>query len=202
MAMATSLEEAIMIEEAGIELVITSGSEAGGYRAFFLKPAEESLTSTRLLVHQMVNRTSVSVPVIPVGCISNGKDIADVLKLGASAVQMGTVFLATDESGGSDIHKSKLLSTQPIKTNLTKVYTGRLARVISDSLSEIFKDSTSKYSARYTIQSNFLSFFRSACPKQEKLEYLTFWPGQPSTILKHRSTKKLFDSLIKAASKG
>ena len=194
MATATSLEEANMIEEAGIELVITSGSEAGGHRASFLKPAEESLTSTRLLVHQIVNK--ISIPMIAAGGISNGKDISDILKLGASAVQMGTVFLATDESNASDLHKSKLLSTQPIKTDLTKVYTGRLARVISNNLSENFKTSTNKYIAPYPIQSNFLSSFRSACLEQEKLDYLAFWSGQPSTILKHNSTEKLFDSLI------
>jgi len=200
MATATSLEEATMIEEAGIELVIASGSEAGGHRASFLKPVEESLTSTRLLVHQIVDK--ISIPVIAAGGISNGNDISDILKLGASAVQMGTVFLATDESNASDLHKSTLLSAQPIKTELTKVYTGRLARVISNNLSENFKDSTNKYIAPYPIQSNFLSSFRSTCLEQEKLEYLAFWSGQPSTILKHRSTEKLFDSLIKEASKG
>jgi nitronate monooxygenase len=200
MATATSLEEATMMEEAGIELVIASGSEAGGHRASFLKPAEESLTSTRLLVHQIVDK--ISITVMAAGGISNGKDISDILKLGASAVQMGTVFLATDESNASELHKSKLLSTQPIKTELTKVYTGRLARVISNNLSENFKDSTNKYIAPYPIQSNFLSSFRSACLEQEKLEYLAYWSGQPSRILKHRSTEKLFDSLIKEASKG
>lgn len=200
MATATSLEEANMIKEAGIELVIASGSEAGGHRASFLKPAEESLTSTRLLVHQIVNK--ISIPVIAAGGISNGKDIFDILKLGASAVQMGTAFLATNESNASDLHKSKLLSTQHITTDLTKVYTGRLARVISNNLSENFKASTNKYIAPYPIQSNFLSSFRSACLEQEKLDYLAFWSGQPSTILKHRSTEKLFDSLIKEASTG
>ena len=200
MATATTLEEALMIEEAGIDLVITSGSEAGGHRASFLKPAEESLTSTRHLVHQIVDK--ISIPVIAAGGISNGKDISDILKLGASAVQMGTVFLATDESNASDIHKSKLLSTQPIKTELTKVYTGRLARVISNNLSENFKDSTNKYIAPYPIQSNFLSSFRSTCVEQKKLDYMAFWSGQPSTLLKHTSAEKLFGSLIKEASKG
>jgi len=199
MATATSLDEASMIEEAGIELVIASGSEAGGHRASFLKPPEESLTSTRLLVHQIV--AEISIPVIAAGGISNGKDISELLKLGASAVQMGTAFLATDESNASDIHKSKLLSTRLIKTDLTKVYSGRLARVISNNLTKSFKDSTRKYSAPYPIQSNFLSSFRSACLEQQKLGYLAFWSGQPSTILKHRSTEKLFDSLIKEASK-
>jgi len=198
MATATSLEEATKIEEAGIELVITSGSEAGGHRASFLKPAEKSLISTRLLVHQIVDK--IRIPVIAAGGISNGKDISDILKLGASAVQMGTVFLATDESNASDIHKSKLLSTQPIKTDLTKAYTGRLARVISNNLSENFKGSTNKYIAPYPIQSNFLSSFRSTCLEQKKMDYLAFWSGQPSTILKHRSTEKLFGSLIKEAS--
>ena len=62
MATATTLEEAVLIEEAGIELVIASGSEAGGHRASFIKSAEDSLTNTSCLIQQIVNH--VNIPVI------------------------------------------------------------------------------------------------------------------------------------------
>jgi len=199
MATATTLEEAAMIEEAGIDLVIASGSEAGGHRASFIKPAEESLTCTRLLIHQVID--NINLPVIAAGGISNGKDIADILKQGAAAVQIGTAFLATNESNASAIHKSKLLSSKPITTSLTKVYTGRLARAISDDLSQEFQSLDKDNMAPYPIQSAFLSSLISASMEQNKSGYVAFWSGQPSTILKHTSAIKLFNSLIHETSK-
>lgn len=199
MATATTLEEALMIEEAGIDLVIASGSEAGGHRASFVKPAEESLTSTRLLVHQTVD--NISIPVIAAGGISNGKDIAEILKLGASAVQIGTAFLATNESNAPAIHKSKLITSEPIRTDLTKVYTGRLARVITNNLSKNFKKSNNEIVAPYPIQSAFLSSLRKASLEQNNSDFVAYWSGQPTTLLKHTSAEKLFTSLIEEASK-
>jgi nitronate monooxygenase len=197
MATATTLDEAIMIEEAGIDLVIASGSEAGGHRASFMKSADQSLTCTRLLIHQVVD--NVSIPVIAAGGISNGKDIADVLKLGASAAQIGTAFLATNESNASELHKSKLLTSETIKTDLTKVYTGRLARVISTGFSK--ENNNSKITAPYPIQSAFLSPLRKAAIEQNKLDLVAFWSGQPSSTLKYKSAKELFASLKEEASK-
>ena len=194
MATATTLEEAVMIEEAGIDFVVASGSEAGGHRASFIKLAEESLTSTHLLIHQVVD--NVNIPVIAAGGISNGRDIADILKLGASAAQIGTAFLATNESNASTIHKSKLLSNEPIKTGLTKVYSGRLARAISNNLSRDFEKVNNERIAPYPIQSDFLKPLRKISIKQNRLDYVAFWSGKPSSILKYKSANKLFNSLV------
>ena len=197
-ATATTVEEAMKIEEAGIDLVIASGSEAGGHRASFLKPAEESLNSTGPLVHQIIH--NISIPVIAAGGISNGQDIADILKLGASAVQMGTAFLATNESNASTIHKSKLLAKEPIRTELTKVHTGRLARAIPNNLSKSLKISEHEIIAPYPIQSAFLSSLKKASLEQNNSDFVAYWSGQPSTLLKHSSAEKLFGSLIEEAS--
>ncbi len=199
MATATTLEEAMMIEEAGIDIVIASGSEAGGHRASFMKSAEESLTPTRLLIHQVVD--NLNIPVIAAGGISNGSDLADILKSGAAGAQIGTAFLATNESNASEIHKSKLLSSSPVKTDLTRVFTGRLARAISSNFSRSFKDSDKEYIAPYPIQSRFLSSLRKASIEQNNSDFVAYWSGQPSSILKHKSTESLFHSLIEDVSK-
>lgn len=199
MATATTLEEAMIIQEAEIDIVIASGSEAGGHRASFVKSAEESLTPTRLLIHQVVD--NLNIPVIAAGGISNGNDLADILIAGAAAAQIGTAFLATNESNASEIHKSKLLSSSPIKTDLTRVFTGRLARAISTSLSRSFKDSYNEYIAPYPIQSNFLSSLRKASIEQNSSDFVAYWSGQPSSILKHKSVETLFHSLIEEVSK-
>jgi nitronate monooxygenase len=56
---ATTPEEAIAIEQAGIDLVVASGFEAGGHRGSFLRPAEDSLTGTISLVPQTVDAVTI-----------------------------------------------------------------------------------------------------------------------------------------------
>lgn len=198
MATATTLEEALMIEEADVDIIIASGSEAGGHRASFVKPAEDSLTSTHLLLHQATD--NVKKPVIAAGGISNGKDIYTMLNSGAAAVQLGTAFLATKESNAPDFHKEKLLSNELIETNLSKVYTGRLARAISNSFSTEFNKMTSDFTAPYPIQSHLVGSLRKASIERGQLDYVAIWSGQPSSVLSHRSSEELFKSLMKEVS--
>ncbi|HYF66514.1 MAG TPA: nitronate monooxygenase [Ohtaekwangia sp.] len=196
-ATATTLEEAQVIEEVGIDLVVASGLEAGGHRGSFLKTAEESLTNTRLLIHQIVD--NVKIPVIAAGGISNGKDIADVLKMGAAAAQLGTAFLATDESNATQYHKAKLLSETPFETDLSRIFTGRLARAISNRLSQEFNNADHASIAPFPIQSNFLSGLRTAAIEQGRYDLVTFWSGQIASALKHTKAKDLFYALIEEA---
>src|SRR5579864_6911752 len=52
---ATTVDEAIALEQAGVDVIAASGFEAGGHRGSFLQPAEDSLTGTMALVPQVVN---------------------------------------------------------------------------------------------------------------------------------------------------
>jgi nitronate monooxygenase len=70
-----------------------------GHRGSFLRPAEDSLTGTLSLVPQVVD--IVDVPVIAAGGIGDARGVIAALALGAEAVQMGTVFLACEESGAT-----------------------------------------------------------------------------------------------------
>lgn len=196
---ATTTDEALAIEEAEMDLVVASGSEAGGHRASFLKSAEESLIGTSSLIQQVVDK--IKIPVIAAGGISDGAAIISTLTLGASAVQIGTAFLATEESNASDNHKAKLLSREPIKTTLTKVYTGRLARVISNDLTVEFLNYKENNFAPYPLQSSFLGPLIAEASIQGKKNWLAYYSGEPSAILKHNSTVKLFKALVAEAEK-
>ena len=96
---ATTLDEAIALESAGVDMIIASGFEAGGHRPSFLASAESSTIGTFVLV-QLI-KEKVKTPVIAAGGIANGKGVAAALLLGADAVQIGTAFLATDESNAT-----------------------------------------------------------------------------------------------------
>jgi nitronate monooxygenase len=96
---ATTRDEAIALEQAGVDVVVASGFEAGGHRGSFLRTSEDSLTGTISLVPQVVD--AVEVPVVAAGGIADARGIAAAFALGAEGVQMGTVFLACEESGAT-----------------------------------------------------------------------------------------------------
>ena len=100
---ATTPDEAAALQEAGVDAIVASGFEAGGHRGSFLRAAEDSLTGTLSLVPQIVD--IVDVPVIAAGGIGDARGVVAALALGAEAVQMGTVFLACEESGASRLHR-------------------------------------------------------------------------------------------------
>ena len=131
---ATTPEEAAALQEAGVDAIVASGFEAGGHRGSFLRAAEDSLTGTFSLVPQIVDM--VDVPVIAAGGIADARGVIAALALGAEAVQMGTAFLACEESGASRLHRQALRGKKAGHTALTKGFTGRLARGIHNRLME------------------------------------------------------------------
>jgi nitronate monooxygenase len=190
---ATTLEEGGIIAAAGLDCIIASGIEAGGHRASFLEVPEKSTMTTTTLVQALV--PNIALPIVAAGGITRGKDIAKILHLGAAGVQMGTAFLATKASNASALHKHLLLSEEVLKTSLTKVFTGRLARAIETNLSTSLMQE--KKVAPYPIQSMFLSSLRKKALENNQLGYSAFWAGQPSSPLKYRDVEELFSALLK-----
>lgn len=190
---ATTLDEAIVLENAGVDMIIASGFEAGGHRPSFLAPAERSVTGIFVLL-QLI-REKVKVPVIAAGGIANGHGIAAALKLGADAVQVGTAFLACDESGALPVHKAALFSDAAKYTMLTRAYTGRLGRGIS---TRVGMDLAGKESniLPFPLQTTFMSTLRKAALEKQKHDMVLFWGGQIAPILKHRKADGLMRSLI------
>src|ERR1700704_5612531 len=131
---ATTPEEGAALQEAGVDAIVASGFEAGGHRGSFLRAAEDSLTGTFSLVPQIAD--VINVPVIAAGGIADARGVIAALALGAEAVQMGTVFLACEESGASRLHRDTLRRRNAGHTGLTKGFTGRLARAIHNRVME------------------------------------------------------------------
>ena len=119
---ATSIAEALALEAAGVDLIVATGAEAGGHRPSFLARAEESLMGTFTLV-QLVS-TRVKTPVIAAGGIADARGMRAAFALGAQAVQLGTAFLACQESGTTDAHRDLLFSEAGQHTTLTRAFTG------------------------------------------------------------------------------
>lgn len=195
---ATTLDEAICLENAGVDMIIASGFEAGGHRPSLLAPAESSTTGTFVLL-QLI-KEKVKVPVIAAGGIANGRGIAAALTLGADAAQIGTAFLATDESNALPIHRQMLFSEAAKYTTLSRAFTGRLGRGIT---SRIAKDMIHPEAGLlpFPLQTTFMAPLRKAALEQEKWDMILFWGGQIAPILTHTKAGELMRALIEETGK-
>lgn len=195
---ATTLDEAIALENAGVDAIVASGFEAGGHRPSFLESAELSTIGSFVLT-QLI-REKVKLPVIAAGGIANGKGIAAAFTLGADAVQIGTAFLATEESGALPEHRAALFSDAAKQTILTRAYTGRLGRGITTQLAKELRGKETDI-LPFPLQTAFMSSLRKAALTQNKHDLVLFWSGQIASILKHRKADELMRSLIEETEK-
>lgn len=189
----TTLDEALAMDEAGVDVIVASGMEAGGHRVSFLRQAEQSLTGTFALIPQIVSR--VRAPVMAAGGIVDGRGIAAALTLGAQAVQIGTAFLACDESGTSDLHRRMLFTDAARHTALTRAFSGRLARGIHNRFVDEWAQRHDEI-LPYPIQGWFTGSFRKGAIAQERADMMSLWAGQGAPLLRHHRTADLFAALV------
>ena len=110
-----SLDHALAAQEAGCDFVIAQGVEAGGH-VRGTQPLEE-------LLHEVCER--VSIPVVAAGGIATAESVAAAVTAGASAVRVGTAFVATRESRGHPAYIDALLSARSgDDTVLTTAFAG------------------------------------------------------------------------------
>ena len=192
-ATATTVEEAITLEQNGIDLIVASGSDAGGHRGAFLRPVHESLVGTFSLVPQVAS--AVSIPVIAAGGIADARGINAAFALGAEGVQIGTGFLVTIESAASLTHKAALTNLKARVTVLTNAFSGRLARAIPNQLSRDLLPDASNL-APYPIQSAMTAPLREAAATQGNNDYLNLWAGQAAPLTQTKTASEYFNELV------
>ena len=190
---ATTLDEGIALEAAGVDLIVASGFEAGGHRPSFLAASETSLTGTFVLVQQL--REKIKTPIIAAGGIANGKGVAAAMALGASAAQIGTAFLACDESNAPAIHRGFLFSDGAKHTALTRAFTGRLGRGITNRILEDLQGKEKQF-LPFPLQTQFMSSLRKAALDQQQWDMVFFWGGQIAPLLKHTKAKELMQAVV------
>jgi nitronate monooxygenase len=190
---ATTPDEAMAIEQAGIDLIVASGFEAGGHRGSFLRSSEDSLTGTFSLVPQVVD--AVSVPVIAAGGIGDARGVVAAFALGAEAIQVGTVFLATEESGASRHHRSAILSNKAQRTNLTRGFTGRLARGIHNQLIEEL-NRPGVETLPYPLQRGLMSHLGVLANNASQPDLLQLWAGQSASLSRYKHATTLLQTLV------
>ena len=191
---ATTVDEAIACEQAGVDCIVASGFEAGGHRPSFLRRAEESLIGTFALVPQVAD--SVKIPVIVAGGIADGRGLVAALTLGADAVQIGTAFLACEESGASNLHRKLLFREESKSTVLSRAFTGRMARGIDNRFASEMRVHEPLF-AKYPAHSWIIAPLRAAALAQGRHDLISLWAGQAAPLCRHHKAGELFTTLVK-----
>jgi nitronate monooxygenase len=194
---ATTPDEAAALQEAGVNAIAASGFEAGGHRGSFLRPAEDSLSGTLSLVPQVVD--IVDVPVIAAGGIGDARGVIAALAVGAEAVQMGTVFLACEESGASRLHRETLRRRNAGHTALTKGFRGRLARAIRNRVMEDMNRNGAEI-LPYPLQRELVRNLAIAAEAAGRADLVPMWAGQRANLSTCTDVLVFLTSLVEEVS--
>lgn len=191
---ATTVAEAVALENAGVDMVIASGLEAGGHRpAFLTEPEPRGLLTTFALLPKV--RDAVSIPVIAAGGIADNRGVRAAMALGADAVQVGTAFLACAESGASDLHKQLLRKKEGVDTVMTRVVSGRMARYIRNRLTES-SDSWPDQALPYPLQMSVTRPLSRASTANNNRDFATMAAGQITGLSRHVHAAELLSALV------
>src|ERR1700720_1526192 len=194
---ATTPEEGAALQEAGVDAIAASGFEAGGHRGSFLRTAEDSLTGTLSLVPQVVD--IVEVPVIAAGGIGDARGVIASLALGAEAVQMGTAFLACEESGANRLHRETFRRRNAGHTALTKGFTGRLARAIHNRVMEDLNRNGAEI-LPYPLQRELVRNLTIAADAAGRTDLVPMWAGQSANLSPCTDVSAFLTSLVEEVS--
>jgi enoyl-[acyl-carrier protein] reductase II len=130
-SMCGKVRHAVAAVEAGCDIVVAQGTEAGGHTG---------TVATLPLVPQVVDAVGDRVPVVAAGGIVDGRGLAAALALGADGVWVGTRFIATPEAHGVAGYKDRLLATGEDGTVVTRAYTGKTCRVVANTYTRWWED--------------------------------------------------------------
>ncbi|HSJ36780.1 MAG TPA: nitronate monooxygenase family protein [Planococcus sp. (in: firmicutes)] len=181
-AMATTVEEAKMAEQSGVDAVVAQGSEAGGHRGTFSLEdhPEGAQVGTMSLVPQIVD--AVNIPVIAAGGIADGRGLVAAIALGAAAVQIGTRFLLAEEAGTHPIYQQKIIESTEDQTTITKSFSGRPARAIQNRFIKEFDEAGTK-ALPFPSHNTVTRDIRTAAARQGNSEFLSLWAGQSLRLM-------------------
>jgi len=194
---ATTVDEAIALERAGVDAIVAQGSEAGAHRGTFGPSFEAAMIGTLALVPQVVD--AVDLPVIASGGIMDGRGVAAALVLGAEATQLGTAFLTCPEAGISAAHKRAILGGREDQTRITRAFSGRPARGLVNRLMDDF-DREPDAILPFPIQNAWTRPARNAAAAQDRHEYLSLWAGQGARLARQLPAEELVKQIMNETS--
>src|SRR4029079_15330514 len=190
---ATTVAEARILEQRGVDAIIAQGTEAGGHRGTFTDVDISMQPGLFALLPQVVD--AVRVPVIAAGGVADGRTVAAAFVLGASAVQLGTAFLRCEEANVLDAHRAALREPTDACTIVTDTITGRPARYMRNKLIEDLMASDLKpvaFPAQLSLT--------APLGKTDDRELTALFAGQSAALATDTTAGALVDALAEATS--
>ena len=178
------------MEKEGADAVVVEGMEAGGHIG---------KSTTMALLPQVTS--AVNIPVIAAGGIADGRGVAAAYCLGASGVQMGTVFLATEECPVSENYKNAILEAVDTSTTLTGTKFGAPVRGIKNELTKRYHELEEKSSTLMELEELTLGSLRKAAYEGD-VENGSIMSGQIAGLVNEiRPVKDVIEGIFEEAQK-
>ncbi|MEK6450571.1 MULTISPECIES: NAD(P)H-dependent flavin oxidoreductase [Myroides] len=192
---ATTLDEAVYLEQKKIDAIVLQGIEAGGHRGSFLSDDIHLNLSLNDLFLQ-VKEAGIKSKLIVAGGLYNGDVGAAYLKAGADFISYGSYFITAEESLALSYQKELLSQGQPVKTVLTKAFSGKWARGIANDF--VILMGKSKVSVpNFPIQNVLTENVRKFAKRKNIYNFSSLWCGINAHHSKVNKTSFLINNLIK-----
>ena len=189
MGTATCVEEALFLEEKGIDMVVVQGIEAGGHRGTFMDHIPLPQVGLFSLLPQIA--AAVQVPCIAAGGIYHGTTLKAAFESGAAGVQVGTAFIGTQESNAIPAYREKLATSTEVDSSLTRAFSGRWARGLRNQFMADIEESGIPIPP-YPFQNSLTTKLRILAQQNNDAEYTNLWAGQSPVHIPEQSAKEVF----------
>ena len=197
-ACVTTVEDARAAQRAGADVIVAQGAEAGGHRgAFVAAEGADRAAGLFALLPQVVD--AVSLPVVATGGVADARGIAAALLLGASAVQIGSGLLRTDESSVPLAWRDAMAGCTPDGTRLTRAFSGRWGRALASDYVIDAAASGAPEPAPYPLQRALTAAMRTQAVRDDDISRMQAWCGQGAALSGAGSATDLVSQLWRGA---
>lgn len=187
----TSVEEALVLDESGIDIICVQGIEAGGHRGSFIGEDIPQIGGLSLLAQV---RDVVARPLIYAGGLYNANTIMAARALGAQGYQVGSILLGSQESVLMHFEKQRLRTAKQSDIVLTRSFTGRYARGIKNKFIELLGRTNDQLP--YPYQNKLTAELRKKSKEAANPDFVSIWAGQSLNGFSSLSTTDILNDLI------